>query len=85
FGVSLCTDNQANYPTGKRYICESARRSGSLRGAPPDTPCVGSSVGAFTTAPASLGVLVAPETRPALCTPTTDPRNESCAVPPSGG
>lgn len=85
FGVSLCTDNQANYPTVKRYICESADFPGAS-GAPRDTPCVGSSVGAaLVTAPASLGALVPPEPRPNLCTPMTDPRNESCATPPGGG
>jgi hypothetical protein len=81
FGISFCSDNQANYPKVKRFLCESADLPPSL-GDPPSSTCTMTSLGAFMeTAPASLGPVVAPPPVPTPCPPATDPRNDSCDIP----
>lgn len=83
FGVTICTDDQANYPKIKRYVCGAADLP-DVKGAPATTPCTGSSVGAsIKAAPASLGSLVPRPVR-TTCAPTTDPKTDTCAVPVGG-
>jgi hypothetical protein len=81
FGISFCTDNKANYPKVKRFLCESADLPPSL-GDPRSSTCTVTSLGArMETAPASLGPVVAPPPIPAPCPPETDPRNDTCDIP----
>lgn len=85
FGVPLCTDNHANYPAVKRFLCESADLP-STPGLPTTSRCASTSVGAkMQTAPASLGPIVAPPVLPSPCPPATDPHNDSCDIPPGTG
>lgn len=85
FGVSICTDDQSNYPRIKRYVCSSADLP-EVIGSPTSAPCTGSSVGmSIVTAPASLGNLVPRPPRASPCSPATDPRQDTCAVPVGGG
>jgi hypothetical protein len=81
FGVPLCTDNNANYPKVKRFLCESSDLPASL-GDPPTSRCTATSAGMrIETAPATLGPIVTPPPVPNPCPPETDPHNDSCDVP----
>jgi hypothetical protein len=81
FGITFCTDNQANYPKVKRFLCESSDLPATL-GDPPSSACEATSMGArMETRPASLGPVVPPPPIPSPCPPETDPRQDSCAVP----
>ena len=80
-GVMLCTDNTANYPAVKAFICSSSDLSAN----PDDVnaPCTRTSVGArFSARPATLGVLAEPVQTASLCPPETDPALDDCAEPP---
>jgi hypothetical protein len=81
FGVSLCTDNAANYPTVKRFICAAAdlAEDGSTDGS---ALCLRHSVGArFEAAPGALGAPIAAPPQEGRCPPETDPANDTCAAP----
>jgi hypothetical protein len=79
--VTLCTDNTANYPGVKAYICASADLSANP--SDPDAPCTRTSLGArFSARPATLGVLGEPTALPPLCPPETHPAFDDCAEPP---
>jgi hypothetical protein len=83
FGVPLCTDNNANYPTVKRFLCESADLP-STPGEPASSRCALTSVGAkMQTSPASLGPIVPPPVLPHPCPNETDPHGDSCDIPPA--
>lgn len=80
FGVALCTDNQANYPAVKRFICSSADLP-ATRGEPTSAPCAAASFGmTFEAAPAKLGKLVSLPALPISCAPSVDPRGDTCAT-----
>lgn len=84
FGVTICTDDQANYPKIKRYVCGSADLP-QVKGAPATSPCTGSSVGlSINTSSASLGNLVPRPQRTSPCTQATDPQYDKCIVPVGG-
>lgn len=83
FGISFCTDNLANYPKVKRFLCESADLPTKL-GDPPSSVCTVTSAGArMTTSPANLGPVVDPPPKPSPCLPATDPANDTCDIPAS--
>jgi hypothetical protein len=83
FGIKFCTDNKANYPKVKRFLCESSDLPATL-GDPPSTSCTVTSAGAkMVMSPANLGPVVAPPPIPTPCPPETDPRNDSCDIPPA--
>ena len=80
FGISFCTDNKANYPKVKRFLCESADLPAAL--GDPSSACTVTSQGAhIETSAANLGPIVAPPPIPTPCPPETDPRNDSCDIP----
>lgn len=82
FKVPQCTDDEANYPLTKKYIC-------SLADLPPfgetgpEAPCDRSSAGVnFEAVPASLGALTELPPRASPCPPETDPQYDTCRTPP---
>jgi hypothetical protein len=80
FGISFCTDNKANYPKVKRFLCESADLPATL--GDPSSVCTVTSLSAhIETSAASLGPIVAPPPIPTPGPPKTDPRNDSCDIP----
>jgi hypothetical protein len=82
FGATLCTDNTLNYAPVKRYICNSA----DMPATPAGGPCTETSFGiGFTTAPASLGAVVAPPPPSDVCPRATSPASDSCSIPAQGG